>query len=187
LGNLLKSFLSRPDEAEKAYRAAIKADETYAPPVMGLALLHHEQGKASSVYVPLAVRAMNLPPYRGFELRSFIHLCGNDKDAISQVLPALCNWCAGHPDHIELHMVYGFAFTLWMRFSDLAGPEKALDLVRTLPEADQKPFEALADVFKTQKDSSHLHRLAPERARFVTELLAKGPGSARKQGKRVKS
>lgn len=187
LGNLLKSFLNRPDEAEEAYRTAIKADETYAPSVMGLALLHREQGKSSSVYVPLAVKAMNLPPYRGFELRSFMHLCGNDSDAISQVLPALCNWCADHPDHLDLPMVYSFSFTLWMRIADLAGAEKALDLMRTIPEADQKPFEALSDVFLTQKDPSHLHRLAPERARFVTELLEKGPISARRRGKRLKS
>jgi hypothetical protein len=130
---------------------------------------------------------MNLPPYRGFELRTFLHLCGKDKDAISQVLPALCKWCSGHPDHVELPMVYSFAFTLWMRFSDLAGAEAALDLMRTIPEADQKPFEALSDVFHTQKAPSHLHRLAPERARFVTELLAKEPVLARKRVKRIKS
>lgn len=186
LGNLLKSFLKRPDKAEEAYRTAIKADETYAPPVMGLALLHREQGKDPAVYGQLAIKAMNLPPYRGFELRSFQYLCGKDKDAIIQVLPALCRWCAGHPEHLDLPMVYSFAFTLWMRFVDLAGAEGALDLMRTIPEADQKPFETLSDVFHTQKDSTHLHRLAPERARFVTELLAKRPASARRSGKRAK-
>ena len=187
LGNLLKSFLNRPEEAAEAYRTAIKANETYAPPVMGLALLHREQGKAYSVYAPLAIKALNLPPYRGFELRSFLSLCGNDKDAIRQVLPAICNWCAGHPDHIDLPMVYSFAFTLWMRFADLAGAEESLDLMHTIPGADQNPFEALSDVFLTQKDPSHLHRLAPERARFVTELLEKGPASAGRRRKRLKS
>jgi Tfp pilus assembly protein PilF len=186
LGNLLKSFLHRPDEAEEAYRTAIKADETYAPPFMGLALLLHEQGKAYSLYRPLAIKALNLPPYRGFEMRSFLQICGNDKDAIRIVLPALCKWCADHPDHIDLPMVYSFTFTLWRRFSQLAGAEAALELMQSIREADQKPFEALSDVFHTQKDPSHLHRLAPERARFVTELLEKRPAT-KKRGQRIKS
>ena len=174
LGNLLKNYLKRPDEAEMAYLTSIKANETYAPPVMGLALLYRDQGKDPSVYGPLAVKAMNLPPYRSFDLWSFFSLCGKDKDAICQVLPALCHWCAGHSEHVDLTMVYSFAFTLWMRLADLFGPDESLDLMSTMPEADLKPFEALSDVFHTQKDPSHLHRLAPERARFVTELLAKG-------------
>ena len=83
--------------------------------------------------------------------------------------------------------IHSFAFTLWMRFADLAGAEAALDLMRGIPEADMKPFEALSDVFLTQKDPSHLHRLAPERARFVTELFEKGPASARRRRRRLKS
>jgi Tfp pilus assembly protein PilF len=181
LGNLLKSFLNRPADAEDAYLTAIKADETYAPPVMGLALLYCQQRKEPSLYTSLAVKAMNLPPYREFDLSCFLSLCGNDRNAISQVLPALCKWCAGHPDHVELPMVYSFTFNLWMRFADLAGTEGVLDQMRTIPEADHKPFEALSDVFHTQIDPSHLHRLAPERARFVTEFLAKGSTS---QGRR---
>jgi Tfp pilus assembly protein PilF len=185
LGNLLKSFLHRPDDAEDAYRKAIQSDATYAPPIMGLALLHLEQGRPYSDYAPLAIKALNLPPYRGFELRSFLYLCGNDEKAIGQVLPALCHWCAEHPDHIDVPMVYSFAFTLWRRLSVLAGAEAALKLMQSIPEADQKPFEVLSDVFHTQKDPSHLHRLAPERARFVTELLGKGPAT-KKRGKQIK-
>lgn len=187
LGNLLKGFLNRPDEAEAAYQTAIKAAETYAPPIMGLALLHRQQGKPYSVYAPLAIKALNLPPYREFELWSFLSLCGKDMEAIRQVLPALCRWCAGHPDHIDVSMVHSFAFNLWTRFADLAGPEAALELLGSIPEPDQTPFEALSDVFHTQKDPKHLHRLAPERARFVTELLAKAPASSRKRGKRLES
>jgi tetratricopeptide (TPR) repeat protein len=187
LGNLLKSFLKRPDEAEDAYRKAIRSDETYAPPVMGLAILHLEQGRPYSDYAPLAIKALNLPPYRGFELRSFLCLCGNDEKAIGQVLPALCRWCAEHPDHIDVPMVYSFAFTLWRRFADLVGAEAVLEFMLSLPDADQKPFEALSDVFHTQKDPSHLHRLAPERARFVTELLEKRSATMKQGKRRIKS
>ena len=186
LGNLLRSYLNRPADAEEAYLNSIKADPAYAPPLIGLALLYREQGKDFSDYRPLALKAMGLPPYRSFDLWSFYSLCGNDKDAIGEVMPAICKWCADHPEHLELPMVYSFAFTLWMRFSDLAGAEAALELMRSIPEPGQKPFEALADVFQTQKDPSHLHRLAPERARFVSELLEKGLNSARKRGKRGK-
>jgi Tfp pilus assembly protein PilF/DNA polymerase III delta prime subunit len=187
LGNLLKSFLNRPADAEVAYLNSIKADPAYAPPQIGLALLYREQGKDFSEYRPFALKAMSFPPYRSFDLWSFYSLCGKDKDAICQVLPDLCKWCAGHPEHLDLPMVYSFAFTLWMRFADLAGAEESLDLMRAIPEADQKPFEALSDVFSTQKDPSHLHRLAPERARFVTELLEKDPASVRRRRERLKS
>lgn len=187
LGNLLRSFLNRPVDAEEAYLNSIKADGAYAPPLIGLALLYRDQGKHVSEYRPFALKAMSLPPYRSFDLWSFYSLCGKDKNAISQVLPALCNWCAGHSDHLDLPKVYSFAFTLWMRFADLAGAEEALVLMRIIPEADQKPFEALSDVFFTQKDPSHLHRLAPEKARFVTELLQKDPASASRRGTLPKS
>jgi tetratricopeptide (TPR) repeat protein len=183
LGNLLKSFLNRPVEAEGAYRKAIRCDETYAPPIMGMALLHREQGRPYSEYAPLAIKALNLPPYRRFELRSFLYLCGKDEKAIAQVLPTLCRWCAEHPDHIDVPKVYSFAFTLWRGFSQLAGAEAALELMQSIPEADKKPFEAMSDVFHTQKDPSHLHRLAPERASFVSELLEKRPAT-KKRGKR---
>lgn len=186
LGNLLRSFLNRPVDAEEAYLNSINADPAYAPPMIGLALLYREQGKDFSEYRPLVLKAMSLPPYRSFDLWSFYSLCGNDKGAIGEVLPAICKWCADHPEHLELPMVYSFAFTLWMRFAELAGVEASLELMRSIPEPDQKPFEALSDVFHTQKDPSHLHRLAPERARFVTELLEKLPPSARKRVRRAK-
>lgn len=184
LGNLLRTHLNRPADAEEAYLNSIKADPTYAPPLIGLALLYREQGKDSSEYRPLALKAMTLPPYRRFDIWSFYSLCGNDKDAIRQVLPHLCKWCAEHPTHLELPIVYSFAVTLWMRFAGLTGPDKALDIMHTIPESGQKPFEPLSDVFRTQKDPAHLHRLAPERARFVTEFMQKEPQSTRKRGKR---
>jgi tetratricopeptide (TPR) repeat protein len=188
LGNLLKSFLKRPADAEEAYYKSIKADGTYAPPVIGLALLYREQGRDYSEYAPLAIKAMGFPPYRGYDLGSFMSLCGKDKDAISQVLPLLCRWCAGHSDHVDLPMVYSFSFTLWMRLMNLAGADETLDLMQTIAEEDLKPFEALTDVFRTKVNPSHLHSLAPERAKFVTELLSGSQAlSASRRAKRAKS
>lgn len=187
LGNLLKSFMNRPEEAAKAYQTSIQADQSYGPPVMGLALLYREQGKDSSNYIPLAIKAMKLPPYRGFELWSFLSLCGKDENAIREVMPTLCRWCSEHSDHVDLPMVYSFVFTLWMRFEAMIGADETLRFMSTMPEAELKPFETLTDVFRTKKDSSHLHGLAPERARFVTELLTRGPGTARRRGKRASS
>jgi len=180
LGNLLKLCLHRPDEAETAYRNSIKADVNYAPAYMGLALLYREQGKAAADYRPLAVKAMTLPPYRAYDLCGFMRLCADDSDSIREALPHLCRWCGAHPDHLDLPMVYGFAFSMWMRLADLIRPDGVLDFMKSLPEADLKPFEALADVFHTMKDPSHLQRLAPERARFVSEVLAQKSKPARR-------
>lgn len=184
LGNLLKRYMNRPVEAEEAYLQSIKADPDYAPPIMGLALLYHAQGKEAATYMPLAVKALGLPPYRPFDLVSFLSLCDQDPEAIGKVLPFLCRWCAGHSDHVDLPMVYGFAFTMWMRFLDLAGPDASIEGMRNLPEEDQKPFEPLLDVFQTRKNPSHIHHLAPERARFVAELQKKIPPPTSGQRKR---
>lgn len=171
LGNLLKSFLHRPEEAEAAYRESIKADDQYAPPVMGLALLYREQGKDASVYRELAIKAMNLLPYRGFDLWSFFSLCGDDPNSIRAVLPVFSRWCGKNRDHLDLPMVYGCAFSLWMRLANLLGPMSALEFLKSIPETDREPFGDLEDVFRVMKDPSHLHQLAPERARFIAELL----------------
>lgn len=64
---------------------------------------------------------------------------------------ALCRWSAEHPGHIDVPMVYSFAFTLWMRFADLVGAEVVLEFMLSLPDADQKPFEALSDVFQPKR------------------------------------
>lgn len=184
LGNLLRDFLDRQGEAEEAYKNSIKADETYAPPLMGLALLYRKQGKEAAVFRPLAIKAMNLPPCRGYDLGGFFSLCGNDPDAIGEVLPVLCRWCGAHSEHVDFSMVYGCTFALWMRMAELVGASGALDFMRAMSAADLRPFEVLSDVFMTMRDAAHLHSLAPEKARFVTELLARNPGSVGKRKRR---
>jgi len=183
LGNLLTSHLGRDDEAEAAYRKALEFEPGYGPVFMALALMYLRQGKDTAFYRPLAIKSLQLPPYRGFELRVFPDVLPHDLNAIRDVIPSLIAWCAGNRNHVDLEMVHSFTFFLWVVLASSGGVREALDFMEGMPVSDTEPFEFLRDAFLAIENPGHLHQLAPERASLVADFIAKFQKKAKSESK----
>lgn len=171
LGNLLTSHLGRDDEAEAAYRKALEFEPGYGPVYMALALMYRRQGKDTEFYRALAIKSLQLPPYRGFELRVFLDVLPRDLNAVREVIPHLSAWCSGNRNHVDLEMVHSFTFFLWAILASSLGVRETLDFMEGLAVSDTEPFEFLKDAFQAIENPGHLHLLAPERASLIAEFI----------------